>query len=394
MTGPSTNNRPSQKTIPEKTIYVRVGDYDMIVEWDEHFSLRLDIEGRWCSMREGDVFFRRLLDGQVVSYTDSVAMPKNIDDVMEVHQRAQRLSGKISELIQSSQQVLCATESDVTAEVLVDWLGRADEWTPDRFTQLQEDFQGAYSDPVEILPPDRYCDLVVFPTLGCPNGQCSFCAFYRQRPFQILSSKDYEDHLEAVKTLFGRSLGLRTGLFLGSANALAMPQNKLLETIKLTKESLEGWLWPRGLAAFWDPDHSPQRSVLDWQDLMDAGLTRVFVGLETGWPELREKLGKSADLEQLVNRLSRLKESGTGLGIIVLSGISQSPSAATHHRLTTEVIKLLDLGQKDIVYVSPFKESMNPDDLKNDTQILIDAISQASDAQVAKYQMDQFRYYT
>ena len=134
-------------------------------------------------------------------------------------------------------------------------------WTDRRWTEWSAQFEAAYPEPVVILPPDRYQDLVIQPALGCPHGECSFCAFYRDRAFRILSDPEFERHLEGIQTLLGSAIGLRDGIFLGSANALAIPQPTLIDRLR----SVAKQLGPRKrqVAAFWDPDHSPTRTAAD-----------------------------------------------------------------------------------------------------------------------------------
>lgn len=394
MTGPSTNNRlnlqPS-KSPTDNTIYARLSEHDLIIEWDECFSLRLDIEGRWCSLRQRDTFYRRLLDASVVSYTDPAAMPADVADPNRIHQCARDLAEQVTKLI-SANRPLQIKGTNATTTDLLDRLTRVKQWTPQRFEQINRDFHQAYPDPPLILPPDRYRDLVLMPSRGCPNGQCTFCAFYRSQPFQKLSLDDYQKHLTAVRHLLGSALPLRTGIFLGSANALALPQKHFLEILNLTKQTFNDLPLPRCLAAFWDPDHSPQRTADDWQNLYNSQLSRVFVGLETGRPDLRQKLGKSPDIDRLIEQIKQQQQSNMHIGIIVMTGLEKE-QATTHHNATIEIISKLNLTPKDIVYVSPFKDHLPAVQLKNETRTLIKSIKQITPARTTIYQIDRFRYF-
>ena len=222
-------------------------------------------------------------------------------------------------------------------------------------------------------------------------ARCSFCAFYRDRPFRILEPQAFEQHLIAVSRLFGRALGLRNGVFIGSANALVLSQRRLLAVLEQVSDTF-GQL-RRGAAAFWDPDHSPMRSVAEWKELSRAGLTRIYAGLETGDPALRRSLGKSDAVEWFTSSVREVRAGGVAVGVIVLAGVGGEAAAHRHGRATAEAIRDMALDEQDIVYVSPLEGSMPAVELAQEASLLRRAIAAQTEARVAPYRMDLFRYY-
>ena len=49
------------------------------------------------------------------------------------------------------------------------------------------------------MPPDQYLAMVLQATEGCHYNQCSFCHFYRDRPFHVKSDAELRAHIEAVR---------------------------------------------------------------------------------------------------------------------------------------------------------------------------------------------------
>jgi radical SAM superfamily enzyme YgiQ (UPF0313 family) len=70
--------------------------------------------------------------------------------------------------------------------------------------------------------------LVLQLTLGCHWNRCTFCDFYKAVHFHIKSMEEFEQHIHAVKRFVGNAIHLRRSIFLGDANALILPQSRLM----------------------------------------------------------------------------------------------------------------------------------------------------------------------
>ena len=104
--------------------------------------------------------------------------------------------------------------------------GRAARLDAARLTADAARFAEVYR-PVSILPPDQYLALVLQATEGCSYNRCTFCNFYRDRPFRVKTPEELPAHIAAVRAFFGPALGLRKTLFLADANALVAPMSRL-----------------------------------------------------------------------------------------------------------------------------------------------------------------------
>jgi hypothetical protein len=373
---------------PGRPVVVRAGPHDVLVSIDEAIALRLDAEGRWCSLREGATLYRRTVDGRVVAGTTA---PVDLDRPEALHQRVVRLAARLRRLVEDRAAPLLMTASDLGPQTLAARLADAERWTPARFAAERARFDRVHPEPVRIVPPDRYQDVVVLPAVGCPWERCTFCAFYQGRRFRVLGEREFADHLAGVVALFGRALGLRTGAFLGSANALALDQQRLLSALRSVSGAVREL--PRGVAAFWDPDRSPPRDRVAWEALREAGLSIVYAGLETGLGELRAAIGKPSDPARFVAATQAPRAAGLRLGVTVLVGVGEGPVAHEHHDATVEAVGAMRLGPDDLVYVSPLQGSRPEPELAAEATRLQAALRRATAARVAPYRMELFRYY-
>jgi hypothetical protein len=208
----------------------------------------------------------------------------------------------------------------------------------------------AASGPVGILPPDQYLALVVRVTEGCSWNACTFCRLYREVPFRWKSPGELLAHVEALRAYFGPSIALRRSVFLGDANALCLAHDRLRPLVELVARELSG----APLFSFLDVSTGHRRTSAEWRDYAALGLRRVYLGLETGDPDLLAWLGKPGSPRDAVDLVASLHEAGIAVGVIVLLGAGGERFAAAHAQGTAEVLSAMCLGPDDLVYFSEY----------------------------------------
>lgn len=205
--------------------------------------------------------------------------------------------------------------------------------------------------PVGILPPDHYMAVVLQATEGCSFNTCTFCNFYRDRPFRIKSPDEFRVHAQAVRDFLGDGLSLRRTLFLGDANALVVPTPKLLPLLEIVNELYDVESLT-GIYGFLDGFSGHKKSVDDYTKLARLGLAGVYVGLESGNNRLLTALHKPGQAEDAVEAAHALKAAGVSLGVIVLLGAGGQEMAEAHVHDTVRVLNAMRLDGDDIVYFS------------------------------------------
>ena len=334
-----------------------------IEDADAQVSARLDAYGRWCTFRDKEVFYRRAFDGRIVSGANAEYLSE--EKYRDIH----------LQVISWLQK--CLINTGLTGNGIVEagaQLSLAD------YLNLPSLYKKAYPEPVTILPPDRYQDIVLQPARGCPNRRCNFCAFYKNKPYKVLSNQQLDQHFMVIKRLLGGDFSGRNGVFLGSANALI---NKQIGSLK------------RGVASFADPDFAAPRTEHDWAELAYLNLKQVVIGLETGWSELRFRLGKSGDLSKTENQIKQLHRAGISVGLTLLNGACEEEYQLKNLSETMAFIEVLNLRQDDLVYLSPLSKEGVVSSLATQEQALFkEALKKVTGARIVPYQMQRFNYYT
>lgn len=256
--------------------------------------------------------------------------------------------------------------------------------------------------PISILPPDQYLALVLQATEGCSYNRCTFCSFYRDRPFRIKTDAEYRAHMAAARSFLGPAQSLRTTIFLADANALVIPQQRLLRLLDLTNAQFD--FVPRRLAggalAAWKAEH-PQalrgiysfvdaftirhKGAAEYAALAERNVRRVYIGMESGSDDLLRFLNKGSSAGDAIEAVRTIKAGGVAVAAILMLGVGGERFAAEHVRLSIRALNDMGLGQADMIYFSPFVDEPGAPYHDQAAELGIAALTPAAmDAQVAE----------
>ncbi len=240
--------------------------------------------------------------------------------------------------------------------------------------------------PVSILPPDQYLSLVVQLTEGCNFNQCLFCNFYKDRPFRIKSLDEVKQHVTEIKEYFGQGLSLRQSIFLADANALLTPMNRLVPLMGFVQTAFPKL---KRIYSFCDVFTGVKKSKENLIQLKNLGLTRVYLGIESGHIPLLQFLRKPQNHQQILTFASRLKDAGINIGAIILAGAGGSHFHQKHIEDSTALLRAMELNQGDMVYISELDEP-NPEyrlEMKKNGFSIPDFLTQRKMSKDIKYRL-------
>jgi radical SAM superfamily enzyme YgiQ (UPF0313 family) len=319
-----------------------------------------DHYGRLWTAQISGMSYRRGLDGKTVAkWTDTTGQrfrrwlsPAEAEDAAE---KSRLVAQKIVEHIHLSENQI----GQPASQHVVHSLRLAAGFDQVKRNADRAAFQKVYL-PVGILPPDQYGAVVLQATEGCSFNACTFCSFYRDRPFRIKDTLNFERHCQDVKTFLDAGLSLRRTIFLGDANALVIPIDRLIALLKVTHQyfDVEGL---GGIYAFLDGVAGERKSAGDYRKLADLGLKRVYIGLESGSAALLKYLNKPSTPRAVINTVRALKQGGVSVGIIILLGAGGRQYAQSHVKESIRVLNQLSLDAEDILYFSELIESEGMD---------------------------------
>lgn len=318
--------------------------------------LSFDLCGRlWTAMLR-QVSYRRGLDGKIVAKW--IAADGQRGRRWLSTSEGQELITEAGEIVTSLIQGIQAGEANLSPGLNSEEFAlfeRAAAFTPEQAALDADRYQAIYK-PVGILPPDQYMAVVLQLTEGCAFNTCTFCTFYRDRPFRIKKPQEFSDHMQSIRAYLAEGLSLRRTIFLGDANALIAPMPQLTALIEQVHQVFDVEKLG-GIYAFLDGFSGEKKTQSDYARLATLGLKRVYIGLESGDASLLQMLKKPGSTSDAISAVRAMKAAGIAVGIIILLGAGGHQFEQAHVRETVRVLNEMPLDADDLIYFSELIES-------------------------------------
>lgn len=373
--------------------------------------LRFDAAGRITTLYDGDHIFHRGIDNSILEKWWSDAQTNGTHVRMRQSRRVS--TSRRNELLDTAYDIasdclpsiLDERESDLRP---AEWesIRRVLQQSPDALKAERQSVCSIY-EPVGVLPPDQYKAIVLQAVTGCPYD-CSFCTLYRDTDVNVRSVDEFEEHVAAVNSFFGRGVNSRRTVFLGDADPLAAPQDDLIRMLNVIARIFPSQ-HAAGVGTFLTARtaaHTPQHKL---DMLAKHGIERVYIGVESGFEDILKLLRKPQTPDEVVTGIERVKAAGVDVGVIVLAGVGGHELADIHLARTRALIRTLPLDARDIVYVSPLAEAetadyrerlqerslsrMDDGEIAAQAKRLRSLLDHTTAARVSRYNVSEFIYF-
>lgn len=184
-------------------------------------------------------------------------------------------------------------------------------------------------------PPSEAESLILQVTVGCSYNKCTFCGAYREKKFRI---KRFEEIKEDIDEASSYGFPFRR-VFLADGDALIIPQKELiriLEYLKMKIRSIER------VGIYANAKDILNKGVDELKVLKELGLGIIYLGLESGHPEVLKRIKKNATVEQMIQAAKVVKDSGILLSVTVILGIGGIELSEAHAKQTGKVLSEMD----------------------------------------------------
>lgn len=165
-------------------------------------------------------------------------------------------------------------------------------------------------------------------TIGCSHNACTFCAMYKDKKYRVRELSEILEDIRMAKDYYGDL----EKTFLCDGDAIAMDTDVLLtilERLYATFPSL------RHVGAYVGPQSTLSKSMDELRTLRKAGLTKAYIGVETGDDELLRKVKKGVGYAEMLQAGRNLIEADINLSAMVLLGLAGPGEASVRHALET-----------------------------------------------------------
>lgn len=152
-------------------------------------------------------------------------------------------------------------------------------------------------------------------SVGCSYNACMFCGLFKHLRFRELPLSQIEAELVRVKSVGGAP----RRIMLGDGNAFDLPFERLCAILDLIHQHL-----PSCESVCADATVTAILGKTDEQlaHLAAAGLTMLYVGVETGLDDVLRFMKKDHDNAECRIAIERLRHAGIGWGAHIMTGVA------------------------------------------------------------------------
>jgi len=226
-----------------------------------------------------------------------------------------------------------------------------------------------------IRPPSESNSLLIRATRNCPWNKCKFCNSYKGKRFEIRSVPDIKKDINTVRILRDQimEITLKSGIsggmqkvvgmvlkdppnesfrvvalwllgggenvFLQDADSLVMKTDDLGQVIVFLKSTFPKI---KRVTSYSRSQTVMRKKVAELIKLRQAGLTRIHIGMESGYDPILEFMQKGETVEQHIKAGQRVVESGISLSEYVILGLGGRELSERHAQYTAAALNEID----------------------------------------------------
>lgn len=239
-----------------------------------------------------------------------------------------------------------------------------------------------------IRPPSEAYSLLLRITRNCPWNRCEFCHTYKGEKFSLRTVEEVKKDIDAVQQIASevKALSWMQGLggeitvplvnfilqrsqrypdgfrsvalwlyaggknvFLQDGDNLTLKTGQMVEILKYLKETFPAI---ERITTYARAKTVSKKTVVELQDLHRTGLSRIHIGLETGYDLLLQYMKKGVTAQEHIDAGRRVKESGISLSEYVILGLGGEEMWREH---AVETAKVLNQINPDFIRVRTLK---------------------------------------
>jgi radical SAM superfamily enzyme YgiQ (UPF0313 family) len=239
-----------------------------------------------------------------------------------------------------------------------------------------------------IRPPSEAYSLLLRVTRNCPWNRCEFCHTYKKEQFSLRTAEEVKKDINVVQGIvseiraqswrygFGGEItvplvnlilqdpkhnsdGFRSvalwlydggkNVFLQDGDNLILKTSQLTEILEYLKEAFPTIV---RITTYARAKTVSKKRLEELRDLNRAGLSRIHIGLETGYDPLLQYIKKGVTAHEHIEAGKRVKESGISLSEYVILGLGGKRMWRDH---AMETAKILNQINPDFIRVRTLK---------------------------------------
>ena len=186
-----------------------------------------------------------------------------------------------------------------------------------------------YDSDLLYRPPGEWKSYLLQCTIGCSHNKCTFCAMYKSKKFRIRPVEEILEDIDMAREYYGPRL---ERVFLMDGDAIIMKTDDMLRILRKLYDT-----FPRlqKVTTYAGPKSTLAKSVDELKALREAGLSRAYLGVESGSDAILKAINKGCTADEMLRAGQHLVEAGIDLWAIVIMGLAGQEGDWEEHILST-----------------------------------------------------------
>lgn len=175
-------------------------------------------------------------------------------------------------------------------------------------------------------------------TLGCSINTCTFCSMFDDKRFKVRPIEDVFKDIEQAR----RYYPYVESIFLIDGNVMAARTDYLLKVFDKLRSTFPE---SKKISLYSGLNDFRRKTTTELKELVDAGLSMAYCGLESGDPVVLEKIKKRMTAEQALEGMAMAKEAGIEILLSFIFGLGGRYRSKEHIEATTALLNKLNPEQ-------------------------------------------------
>ena len=180
-------------------------------------------------------------------------------------------------------------------------------------------------------PPSEAYSLLVQVTIGCSHNTCTFCNMYIDKTFRVREESEVFEDLEEARATYPYV----ERVFLCDGDALCLSADRLVRILDKVYA-----LFPecRRVNVYGNTIDVLAKTPAELSMLAEHGLNMVYLGAESGDPEVLKTIRKGSTREEIITAVQMLESCGIQTSVTFISGLAGKAGWRNHAIFTGTMI--------------------------------------------------------
>ncbi|MEM7604330.1 MAG: radical SAM protein [Myxococcota bacterium] len=187
-------------------------------------------------------------------------------------------------------------------------------------------------------PPSEADALILQATIGCSWNHCTYCDMYRDKTFRVRALDASLEDLAAAAESLGPRVSAVKKLFVADGDALILPQDHWLAILEAARTHFPQL---RRVSCYAMARNVNEKSADELRALREAGLSRLYIGPESGDDLVLKRIAKGDTFAGHVKAAESAHAAGMEMSVIALLGIA-SDRSEEHAQNTAKLVTAMD----------------------------------------------------